>query len=45
VTARSDLEAMLRASPDDDTLMIYADALIAEGDPRGELIALELRRP
>lgn len=36
---------MLRASPDDDTLLIYADALISEGDPRGELIALDLRVP
>lgn len=36
---------MLRASPEADTLMIYADALMAEGDPRGEQIALELRKP
>src|SRR5688500_17092591 len=45
VRGRADLEAMLRDAPDDDTLMIYADALMADGDPRGELIALEMRRP
>jgi len=42
---RADLEQMLREAPDDDTLSIYADALMAEGDPRGELIALEMKKP
>ncbi len=42
---RTELEALLRDAPDDDTLLIYADALMSDGDPRGELIALELRRP
>lgn len=40
---RDDLEAALHARPDDTTLLVYADLLQAEGDPRGELIALDLR--
>jgi len=40
---RAELEELLREAPDDDTLSIYADALITEGDPRGELVALALR--
>jgi len=45
VGARADLEAMLRAWPDDDTLLIYADALISESDRRGEQLVLDLRVP
>jgi uncharacterized protein (TIGR02996 family) len=45
MSGRAELEASLREAPDDDTLLIYADALMAAGDPRGELIALELRKP
>jgi hypothetical protein len=36
------LEAALRARRDDATLAVYADALQANGDPRGDLIALDL---
>ncbi len=39
---REELEAALAASWDRDTLTVYADHLQAEGDPRGELIALDL---
>jgi uncharacterized protein (TIGR02996 family) len=45
VSTREDLEAALRARPDDATLGVYADFLQAQGDPRGELIALDLRAP
>jgi uncharacterized protein (TIGR02996 family) len=39
-----DLEAALAAQPDDrELLAVYADALMATGDARGELIALDLR--
>lgn len=39
----SDLLAQIRANPDDDALRaVYADELIAAGDPRGELISVEL---
>lgn len=38
-------QAQLRERPDDATLAVYADLLMSEGDPRGEQIALELRRP
>jgi hypothetical protein len=38
----ADLEARLIASPDDETIAVFADALQREGDPWGELIALEL---
>ena len=43
--SRAALEAQLRVTADRDSLAIYADVLMAEGDPRGELIALELQRP
>jgi uncharacterized protein (TIGR02996 family) len=42
VTTRDELEAALRVRPDDATLRVYADLLQAEGDPRGELIALDV---
>jgi uncharacterized protein (TIGR02996 family) len=45
VSTREDLEAALRTRPDDATLGVYADFLQAQGDPRGELIALDLRAP
>jgi uncharacterized protein (TIGR02996 family) len=45
VSTREDLEAALRVRPDDSTLLVYADLLQAQGDPRGELIALDLRPP
>lgn len=37
-----ELEAALQARWDPETAAVYADALIARGDPRGELIALDL---
>ena len=37
-----DLEARVIANPDDETVGVFADALQANGDPWGELIALEL---
>jgi hypothetical protein len=37
-----DLERALHKRWDRDTLAVYADALQAKGDPRGELIALDL---
>ncbi len=44
----ADLEALLAAiyaHPDDDARRsVYADALLEAGDPRGELIALQLRQ-
>lgn len=43
VSSRDDLEAALRARPDDATLAVYADLLQAQGEPRGELIALDVR--
>lgn len=42
-SARRELEAALAAGLERDTLAIYADLLLAEGDPRGELIALDLQ--
>jgi uncharacterized protein (TIGR02996 family) len=45
VSTRDELEAALLARPDDTTLLVYADLLQAQGDPRGELIALDLRPP
>nr|MBA2544175.1 hypothetical protein [Deltaproteobacteria bacterium] len=39
---RDGLEAALLASWDRETLAVYADHLQAQGDPRGELIALDL---
>ncbi|MCX5746805.1 MAG: TIGR02996 domain-containing protein [Proteobacteria bacterium] len=38
------LRAAIFAAPDDDApRMVYADALLERGDPRGELIVLQLR--
>jgi hypothetical protein len=42
VSTRDGLEAALAASWDRETLAVYADHLQALGDPRGELIALDL---
>ena len=42
MTRRDELEAALRVHPDEATLHVYADFLQAEGDPRGELIALDV---
>ncbi len=42
VTRRETLEAELATAWDRETLAVYADELQAEGDPRGELIALDL---
>ncbi len=42
VGTRDGLEAALLASWDRETLAVYADHLQAQGDPRGELIALDL---
>jgi len=41
-SATEELERALAASFDHTTLAVYADHLQAEGDPRGELIALDL---
>lgn len=38
----ADLEALLQRQPDPKTWAVYADALQAKGDVRGELIALDL---
>jgi len=42
VGPRAQLEQALRASFAREDLAVYADLLLAEGDPRGELIALDL---
>lgn len=42
VASIDELEAALQARWDPETAAVYADALIARGDPRGELIALDL---
>ena len=42
VESRDQLELALRATFSRDDLAVYADLLLAEGDPRGELIALDL---
>jgi hypothetical protein len=42
-STRRDLEAALAAGFARETLAVYADHLLAEGDPRGELIALDLQ--
>lgn len=40
----TELLAQIRANPDDDALRaVYADQLLAAGDPRGELITVELQ--
>ncbi|MGE0871931.1 MAG: hypothetical protein AB7P03_25460 [Kofleriaceae bacterium] len=44
-TIRAQLEATVRASWNRDDLAVYADHLQAEGDVRGELIALDLSAP
>lgn len=41
--SRETLEAALAAAWDADTLAVYADYLQTEGDPRGELIQLDLQ--
>ena len=41
--ARDQLEASLRARWDRETLAVYADHLEAIGEPRGELISIDLR--
>src|SRR5882724_9755150 len=41
-TERLGLEAALAVSWDRETLAVYADHLMSEGDPRGELIVLDL---
>jgi len=41
--SRDELDAALRARFDPDDLAVYADLLQSEGDPRGELITLELQ--
>jgi hypothetical protein len=41
-TSLAQLEAALHISFDPPTLAVYADALQAAGDPRGEIIALEI---
>ena len=38
-----DLEAAVRASWDRESLSVYGDHLMAIGDPRGELVAMDLR--
>jgi hypothetical protein len=43
VAIRDDLEGALVACWNVDDLAVYADHLLAEGDPRGELIALDLQ--
>ncbi len=43
VAIRDDLEEALLACWNVDDLAVYADHLLAEGDPRGELIALDLQ--
>ncbi len=43
MAAREDLEEALAACWNLDDLTVYADLLLAEGDPRGELIALDLQ--
>jgi hypothetical protein len=43
VANRDDLEEALVACWNLDDLAVYADLLLAEGDPRGELIALDLQ--
>lgn len=43
MTSAAELEAVLQRQPDDATWAVYADLLQAKGDPRGELIALDLQ--
>ncbi|MDQ3341156.1 MAG: TIGR02996 domain-containing protein [Myxococcota bacterium] len=45
VAVGRDWVAEIRAAPDDDALrMVYGDWLTEQGDPRGELVALQCRR-
>jgi hypothetical protein len=41
--AIAELEAVVRVAWDRDAIAIYADHLQASGDPRGELVAIDLR--
>ena len=41
--SRDEIEAELAADFTPETLSVYADLLLAEGDPRGEVIAIDLR--
>src|SRR5438552_7266092 len=43
VETLDELEATLRARWDRETLAVYGDHLMSAGDPRGELVALDLR--
>jgi uncharacterized protein (TIGR02996 family) len=44
MTAEDALLAQMRAAPDDEALrLVYADALLERGDPRGELVLLDSR--
>lgn len=43
MSIRDDLEEALLACWNADDLTVYADHLLADGDPRGELIALDLQ--
>ncbi|MCX5747622.1 MAG: hypothetical protein NT062_34585 [Proteobacteria bacterium] len=43
MTVRDELEAALRARWDRETLAVYADHLESIGEPRGELISIDLR--
>jgi uncharacterized protein (TIGR02996 family) len=49
VASEPELEVLLArilAHPEDDELrLVYADALLERGDPRGELIQLQIQRP
>ena len=40
---REQLEAALRADFSRENLMVYGDYLLAEGDPRGEMIAIDAK--
>lgn len=42
MSIRDDLERALRRSWNQAELEVYADVLLSEGDPRGELVALDL---
>jgi hypothetical protein len=44
-TPRAEIEAALAADFSRANLAVYADCLMAEGDPRGELIAIGLLPP
>lgn len=42
VDPRHAIEGMLKTDREHEALAVYADLLLAEGDPRGELIAIDL---